>query len=98
MIPAMLDAHFSLLNYAFYSKNYHPIIIENEEGITDIGLKYVNNEMCYPAILNKKEEKMRKNFKILDKNRSFQKKRQEIEKYNRMQKCLMSKKRICGKI
>ena len=47
MIPAMLDAHFSLLNYAFYSKNYHPIIIENEEGITDIGLKYVNNEMCY---------------------------------------------------
>ena len=31
MIPAMLDAHFSLLNYAFYSKNYHPIIIENEE-------------------------------------------------------------------
>ena len=58
MIPAMLDAHFSLLNYAFYSKNYHPIIIENEEGITDIGLKYVNNEMCYPAILNKK----RKNY------------------------------------
>ena len=55
MIPAMLDAHFSLLNYAFYSKNYHPIIIENEKGITDIGLKYVNNEMCYPAILNKKE-------------------------------------------
>ena len=47
---------------------------------------------------NKKEAKMRKNFKILDKNRSFQKKRQEIEKYNRMQKCLMSKKRICGKI
>lgn len=33
---------------------------------------------------NKKEAKMRKNFKILDKNRSFQKKRQEIEKYNRM--------------
>ena len=47
---------------------------------------------------NKKEAKMRKSFKILDKNRSFQKKRQEIEKYNRMQKCLMPKKRICGKI
>ncbi|WP_347995569.1 hypothetical protein [uncultured Eubacterium sp.] len=52
MIPSMLDAHFPLLKYAFYSKNYHPIILENEEGITDIGLKYVNNDMCYPAILN----------------------------------------------
>ena len=52
LIPAMLDAHFPLLKYAFYSKNYHPIILENEENITDIGLKYVNNDMCYPAILN----------------------------------------------
>ena len=52
LIPAMLDAHFPLLQYAFYSKNYHPIVLENEENITDIGLKYVNNDMCYPAILN----------------------------------------------
>lgn len=52
LIPAMLDAHFPLLKYAFYSKNYHPVILSNEEGITDIGLKYVNNDMCYPAILN----------------------------------------------
>ena len=76
MIPAMLDAHFSLLNYAFYSKNYHPIIIENEElpigkiiiDTGDIGLKYVNNEMCYPAILNKKEEKimLKNERKIVD--------------------------------
>ncbi len=52
MIPAMLDAHFPLLKYAFYSKNYRPVILENEEGITDAGLKYVNNDMCYPSILN----------------------------------------------
>lgn len=52
LIPAMLDAHFPLLQYAFYSKNYHPVILDNEENITDIGLKYVNNDMCYPAILN----------------------------------------------
>jgi len=52
LIPAMLDAHFPLLKYAFYSKNYHPVILENEEMITDEGLKYVNNDMCYPAILN----------------------------------------------
>lgn len=52
LIPAMLDAHFPLLKYAFYSPDYHPVILENEENITDVGLKYVNNDMCYPAVLN----------------------------------------------
>lgn len=52
LIPAMLDAHFPLLKYAFYSPDYHPIILENEENITNVGLHYVNNDMCYPAILN----------------------------------------------
>lgn len=52
LVPAMLDAHFPLLKYAFYSKNYHPVILENEDNITDTGLKYVNNDMCYPAVLN----------------------------------------------
>lgn len=52
LIPSMLDAHFPLLKYAFYSHNYRPVILENEEGITDAGLHYVNNDMCYPAVLN----------------------------------------------
>lgn len=52
LIPSMFDAHYPLLKYAFYSKNYHPVIIEDTEGITDEGLKYINNDMCYPCILN----------------------------------------------
>lgn len=52
LIPAMLDAHFPLLKYAFYSKDYHPVILDNEDNIQNIGLKYVNHDMCYPAILN----------------------------------------------
>lgn len=52
LIPSMLDAHFPLLKYAFYSPNYRPVILEDEECITDVGLHYVNNDMCYPAILN----------------------------------------------
>lgn len=52
LIPAMLDAHFPLLRFAFYSKDYRPVILENKENITGIGLKYVNHDMCYPAILN----------------------------------------------
>ena len=52
LIPAMLDAHFPLIKYAFYSKDYHPVILSNEDHITDVGLKYVNNDMCYPIVLN----------------------------------------------
>ena len=52
LIPAMLDYHFPLMKYAFYSKNYHPVIIDLEDNVENIGLKYVNNDMCYPAIMN----------------------------------------------
>lgn len=52
LIPAMLDAYFPLIKYAFYSRDYHPVILSNEDHITDVGLKYVNNDMCYPIVLN----------------------------------------------
>lgn len=51
LIPAMLDAHFPLLKYAFFSRKYHPVIMEESEGITGLGLKYTHNDLCYPAIL-----------------------------------------------
>lgn len=51
LIPAMLDAHFPLLKYAFYSKKYHPVVLEESDGITNLGLKYTHNDLCYPAIL-----------------------------------------------
>lgn len=35
LIPAMLDAHFPLIKYAFYSRDYHPVILSNEDHITD---------------------------------------------------------------
>lgn len=47
-VPAMLDMHFPLIKYAFYSKDYHPVIMDEEDGITDLGLKYTNHDMCYP--------------------------------------------------
>ena len=52
LIPAMLDAHFPLLRYAFFSRNYHPVILDNEKNVKEEGLHYVNNDMCYPSILN----------------------------------------------
>lgn len=52
LIPAMLDAHFPLMKYAFYSRRYQPVILNNRRGITELGLRYVHNDMCYPCILN----------------------------------------------
>lgn len=51
LIPAMLDAHFPLLKYAFFSRKYHPVIMDEYEGIAGLGLKYTHNDLCYPAIL-----------------------------------------------
>ena len=52
LVPAMLDMHFPVLKWAFYSREYRPVILDNEAGVTDVGLHYVNNDMCYPSILN----------------------------------------------
>ena len=52
MIPAMLDVHFPLLKYTFYSPRYAPVILENEKDIIATGLRYVHNDMCFPCILN----------------------------------------------
>lgn len=51
LIPALLDAHFPLLKYAFYSEEYRPIILEETEGITQIAYTYTQNALCYPVIL-----------------------------------------------
>lgn len=52
LIPALLDAHFPLIKYAFYTREYHPVILKNSRHITETGLRYIHNDMCYPCILN----------------------------------------------
>ncbi len=52
LIPAMLDVHFPLMKYAFQSRRYRPVVLANRRGITELGLRYVHNDMCYPCILN----------------------------------------------
>lgn len=51
LIPSMLDFHFPLLKFAFCSKKFNPVVLECSSGITDIGLKYTHNDLCYPAVL-----------------------------------------------
>lgn len=51
LIPAMLDFHFPLLKYAFCSKKYDAVILENEKDIIKTGLEYTHNDMCFPCVL-----------------------------------------------
>ena len=53
LISAMLDEHFPLLRYAFESKRYHPaVVLDQREGIEDLGLRFSHNDMCYPFALS----------------------------------------------
>lgn len=51
LIPSMLDFHFPLLQYAFCSKKYKAVILDEKEGIIETGLYYAHNDLCYPCVL-----------------------------------------------
>lgn len=50
--PQMAPIHFSLLEQAFRYSGYNLEILKDvSKKVVDEGLKYVNNDACYPAIL-----------------------------------------------
>ena len=51
LLPALLDAHWPLLRWAFASPDWDPVVLEAREGVEDLGLKYIHNDMCYPCVL-----------------------------------------------
>lgn len=52
LIPGMLPLHFSLLQAALASCGYKAEILQNTgREVVETGLKYVNNDICYPALL-----------------------------------------------
>ena len=52
LAPQMSPIHFSLLETAFRSEGYDFVVLDNDgrEAI-DEGLKYVNNDACYPSLM-----------------------------------------------
>ena len=52
LAPQMSPIHFSLLEAAFGAEGYHMEVLGNDgrEAI-DEGLKYVNNDACYPSLM-----------------------------------------------
>lgn len=52
LIPSMLPWHFELLRAALVSCGYKAEVLENtDRSVVETGLKYINNDICYPALL-----------------------------------------------
>ena len=52
LCPQMSPIHFDILEEAFNSCGYHFEVLQNDnKEAIDIGLKYVNNDACYPSLL-----------------------------------------------
>ena len=52
LAPQMSPIHFRLLEVAFRKSGYHIEVLTNYgKEVVDEGLKYVNNDACYPSIL-----------------------------------------------
>lgn len=52
LFPGMLPLHFALLKSALESCGYKAEMLENTgRDVVETGLKYVNNDICYPALL-----------------------------------------------
>ena len=51
LCPQMSPLHFELLAPAFNSCGYHLVVLGNDNRrAVDYGLKYVNNDACYPSL------------------------------------------------
>ncbi len=52
LAPQMSPIHFSILSAAFNAGGYKLKILPNDnKDAVDIGLKYVNNDACYPSLM-----------------------------------------------
>ncbi len=50
--PKMSPIHFEVLEAAIRSEGYHLEILQNDDrSAVDVGLKYVNNDACYPSLI-----------------------------------------------
>ncbi len=52
LCPQMSPIHFNILEPAFRKCGYHLEVLQNDnKHSVDVGLKYVNNDACYPSLL-----------------------------------------------
>ena len=51
IVPQFSQIHFNILESAFRACGYDLVVLNNGNNAIDEGLKYVNNDICYPAIV-----------------------------------------------
>ncbi len=52
LIPSLLDAHWPLLQWAFASPAWTPVVLRGERPeVEDLGLGHSHNDLCYPFVL-----------------------------------------------
>ena len=52
LCPQMSPIHFGILQSAFQASGYNLEVLNNDnKGAVDVGLKYVNNDACYPSLI-----------------------------------------------
>ena len=52
LVPTMLPTHFKLIVNILNARGYHAVLLENSgRRVRELGLRYVHNDACYPAIL-----------------------------------------------
>lgn len=52
LLPNMAPVHFNIIKNVFTNHGYHAVLLENQgPNVVQEGLKYVHNDMCYPALL-----------------------------------------------
>ncbi len=52
LCPQMSPIHFNILGPALSSCGYHVEVLQNHtKAAVDVGLKYVNNDACYPSLI-----------------------------------------------
>ncbi len=51
LAPQMSPIHFDLLEPVLHKHGYHVVVLDNDDrSAIDTGLKYVNNDACFPSI------------------------------------------------
>ncbi len=52
LAPQMSPIHFRILQPALRARGYNVVVLDNDgRGAVDVGLKYVNNDACYPSLM-----------------------------------------------
>lgn len=51
LTPQMSPIHFKMLQSAMNSCGYNFEVLPSEQSCIDMGLKYVNNDACYPSLI-----------------------------------------------